>query len=95
MKLSGEKTLDSEHGLRAVVQHTITRTRDSLIVISLKARCGQSIHTKKITIGALDGPRTKPLSTETLQKILDDHRQKVVDEAAWKESVRQACQDLV
>lgn len=84
------KNIQSKYGHTVLVSHTVARTRNNLSVMRIKATCGKTTEKHNITVGAVDGPRPKPPTTEELQKILDEKRQFVADEASWKEGVREA-----
>lgn len=85
------KILKSKYGHDVSVGHTIEmQTSNFLHVVKVEAIVGGVRETKNITIGAVDGPRPEPPSTTDLQTMVDTHKQEVVDEASWKESVRTA-----
>jgi hypothetical protein len=81
------KTLKSVHGHDVDVSHKIIKTRDNLHVIELCAVCGSSTEMSRVTIGSVDGSRHVPPSKEELQTILNMERQRVADEASWKETI--------
>lgn len=84
------KKITSKHGLEADVSHSVHLTKDSLHVIKIVAICGSCCSKPTHTIGSVDTSRPKPPTTEELQKQLDKWYQEAADDAAWKESVRQA-----
>jgi hypothetical protein len=83
------KTVASKHGHQVDISHVRWRTRDNLNVLELTAMCGTTVEVSRVTIGAVDGPRPTPPTHEELQTVLDTHRQRVADEASWKETVTQ------
>ncbi len=88
------KMIASRYGHTARVEHSTFITKDNLHVIELKARCGQTLEISRVTIGAVDGKRLPPPTREQLQHMLDTHRQRVADEASWKETVRENIQGI-
>lgn len=84
------KTIKSAHGHNVQIEHSIVmHPQSQLHVIEIVGTVGPVIReVKRITIGAVDGPRPDPPTTEELQKTIDEHRQQVADEASWKEHVR-------
>ncbi len=90
--VNGSKNLMSQHGKEVSVRHSISLTRDNLHVIEIRAHCGQMLEVSRVTIGSVDGARAHPPTKEALQHTLDTHRQRVADEASWKETVRENIQ---
>jgi hypothetical protein len=88
------KTVMSAHGLDVLVHHRVDANEEDLHNVFLVGVCGASKHRKTWTIGAVDGPRPLPTSQEELQKRLDEFRQEVADEAAWKERTKHSVNGL-
>lgn len=86
---------NSKYGHEVKVMHKVTVTRDYLHVIEVRALCGKTLEVSRITIGGVDGKRAEPPSKEQLQATLDFHRQRLADEASWKERVRENIEGLV
>jgi hypothetical protein len=81
------KIVSSVHGLNVLVAHSVQKNEEHLHRIDIVGLCGSSSHTKTWTIGAVDGARPDPPTSEELQNTLDEFRQEVADHAAWKERV--------
>lgn len=87
--------IKSKHGKDVVVQYGVSRQENFLHVIEVVGTCGAVTERSKITIGAVDGLRPSPPTKEKLQEMLNEYRQRVADEASWKEIVRENIGGLV
>jgi hypothetical protein len=83
------KTIKSKYsGPADITVSVLLVPDDKLLIYEVTATCGSTTKTQRHTIGANGtGP---VLDVATLQKIVDDYRQAVADEAAWFESAKLA-----
>ena len=86
-------TIGDKH--KVEVSHMKSRHRNGLSVIEIAATCGEHVERHTWTIGAVDGPRPDPDTAEKLQEKLDNLREKIAHEAAWKEETHQNVQKLI
>lgn len=83
------KKIQSRHGIEVTVEHSVSVTRGYFHVLAITARCGKVVERRTCKIGGSDGQRNL-ITSDGIQKVLDEQRQMAADEAAWKESVRTA-----
>lgn len=81
------KTL-SARGLDVSVEHEEVKHESGLTVWKITATAGETVHVHTHTVGAEEGLRADPPSTDELQKQLDAAREYAAGEAAWKETCR-------
>ena len=84
------KILQSSHGKEVSVTHQISRTKNNLHTVHFTVKCGSTIDTVGVIIGADNGPRQYLTPEDTkaqLQYMLDHLRQQFAEDASWKEMI--------
>jgi hypothetical protein len=85
--------------LAVLVSCTVQPQQNGTVCIRIKATVGATTHETGLTIGAKSGPAFDNLTAEQiktqLQSDLDLFRQKVAQEAAFKEQSRLVANELI
>jgi hypothetical protein len=76
------------HGLDVSVEHEEVPHESGLTIWKITATAGETTHVHTHAVGAEEGARADPPSTDELQSQLDAAREYAAGEAAWKETCR-------